>query len=78
MAGKASIDSIEKQITMLDDKIEKATTHLNKLKSQRQELIDKRNSIKMQEVAQILQKSNLTPEQAVKILTNYNTENNNN
>lgn len=77
MAGKPSMDNIEKQIKILDDKIEKAEEYTNKLKNQRQELIDKRETLKMQEVVQILRKSNMTADQAIAILTSYNKENHN-
>ena len=64
--------NLEQQIEAIDEKIEKATIRVKELKAKRQELIEKKDSFAMQEVAQILQEKNMSAEQAIEILRNHN------
>ncbi|MBO6305843.1 MAG: hypothetical protein J6M62_12335 [Selenomonadaceae bacterium] len=64
--------NLEQQIEAIDEKIEKAMTRVKELKAKRQELIEKKDSVAMQEVAQILQEKNMSAEQAIEILRNHN------
>jgi len=64
--------NLDQQIQTIDEKIEKALTHVKDLKAKRQALLEKKESMAMQEVIQILQEKNMSAEQAVEILRNHN------
>ena len=69
MARNANIDE---QINLLDAKIEKASARLKDLKAKRQELLDRKESMAMQEVFDILQQRGMSASQAADILRNHN------
>lgn len=69
MARSANIDE---QINLLDAKIEKAASRLKDLKAKRQELLDRKESMAMQEVYEILQERGMSASQAADILRNHN------
>lgn len=62
--------NIDEQIQILDEKIVKAQERIKELKAQRQELLDKKESMAMQELYAILQEKGITSAQAVEILRN--------
>ena len=62
--------SIDEQIQILDEKIEKAQMRVKDLKTQRQELMDKKESMNLQELYTVLQEKGLSSAQAVEILRN--------
>lgn len=69
MARSANIDE---QVNLLDAKIEKAAARLKDLKAKRQELLDRKESMAMQEVYEILQERGMSASQAADILRNHN------
>jgi len=69
MARNANIDE---QISILDEKIERAAARIRDMKAKRQELLDKKESIAMQEVFDILQERGMSASQAAEILRNHN------
>lgn len=62
--------SIDEQIAILDEKINKATERLKSLKTARSELIEKKESVGLQEIYNILQEKGLSASDAVEILRN--------
>ncbi len=62
--------SIDEQIQVLDEKIEKAQARIKDLKTQRQELLDKKESEAFQELYAILKEKGITSAQAVEIIRN--------
>ncbi|HCB93880.1 MAG TPA: hypothetical protein DEP57_08800 [Selenomonas sp.] len=62
--------SIDEQIQILDGKIEKAQERVKDLKAQRQELLDKKESIALQELYAVLQEKGMSSAQAVEIIRN--------
>ena len=69
MARNANIDE---QISILDEKIERAAARIRDMKAKRQELLDKKESIAIQEVFDILQERGMSASQAAEILRNHN------
>ena len=69
MARNANIDE---QIEVLDAKIEKASARIRDLKAKRQELLDRKEAMAMQEVYDILQERGMSASQAADILRNHN------
>ncbi len=65
MARKANIDE---QISILDEKIERAAARIRDMKAKRQELLDKKESIAMQEVFDILQERGMSASQALSLI----------
>lgn len=72
MARASNMESLEQQIRTIDEKIGKSMKYIAELKTKRQELLNKKEAISMQEITQILQEKNLNAEQAAEILRNYN------
>ena len=62
--------SIDEQIQILDEKIEKAQERVKNLKAQRQELLDKKEDLAFQELYAVLQKKGISSAQAVEIIRN--------
>ena len=62
--------SIDEQIQILDGKIEKAQERVKDLIAQRQELLDKKESIALQELYAVLQEKGMSSAQAVEIIRN--------
>ncbi len=62
--------SIDEQIQVLDEKIEKAQERVKDLKAQRQELLDKKESMAFQELYAVLQEKGISSAQAVEIIRN--------
>lgn len=69
MARNANIDD---QIAILDEKIEKASARIRDMKAKRQELLDKKESLALQEIYNILQEKGISPSQGAEILRNHN------
>lgn len=69
---RGSMESLDQQIQVIDEKIEKAMAHVKDLRTKRQALLNKKESFAMQEVAQILAEKNISAEQAMEILRNHN------
>lgn len=72
MARIVNSESLEQQIQAIDEKINKSMKYIAELKSKRQELLNKKEAISMQEITQILQEKNINAQQAAEILRNYN------
>ncbi|MBQ1511717.1 MAG: hypothetical protein II178_07925 [Selenomonadaceae bacterium] len=64
--------NIDEQIEVLDAKIEKASARIRDLKAKRQELLDRKEAMAMQEVYDILQERGMSASQAADILRNHN------
>lgn len=64
--------NIDEQIGVLDAKIEKASARIRDLKAKRQELLDRKEAMAMQEVYDILQERGMSASQAADILRNHN------
>lgn len=62
--------SIDEQIQILDEKISKAQERIKELKAQRQELLDKKEAMAMQELYAVLQEKGISSAQAVEIIRN--------
>ena len=62
--------SIDEQIAILDEKINKATERLKSLKAARSDLIEKKESVGLQEIYNILQEKGISASDAVAILRN--------
>lgn len=62
--------SIDEQIQILDEKIEKAQDRVKNLKAQRQELLDKKEDLAFQELYAVLQEKGISSAQAVEIIRN--------
>lgn len=62
--------SIDEQIEILDEKIEKAQERVKDLKAQRQELLDRKESIALQELYAVLQEKGISSAQAAEIIRN--------
>ena len=62
--------SIDEQIAILDEKINKAMERLKSLKMARNDLIEKKESVGLQEIYNILQEKGLSASDAVEILRN--------
>ena len=69
MARNVNIDD---QIEVLDAKIEKASARVRDLKAKRQELLDRKEAMAMQEVYDILQERGMSASEAANILRNHN------
>ncbi|MBR3458899.1 MAG: hypothetical protein IKH16_12230 [Selenomonadaceae bacterium] len=69
MARNANIDD---QIAALDEKIEKASVRIRDMKAKRQDLLDKKESLALQEIYTILQEKGISPSQGAEILRNHN------
>ena len=70
--ARASLESINKQIQIIDGKIKNLMDHVKVLREKRQALVDKKDSFAMQEISQILQSKNMSAAQAAEILKNHN------
>ena len=70
LRGKQNIDTIDEQISKIDEKIEKTQERIRGLKSSRQELLEKKESLAMQEVYNILAEKGMSAQQAADILRN--------
>lgn len=62
--------NIDEQIQIFDEKIAKAQELLKELKAQRQELLDKKESLALQELYAVLQEKGITSAQAAEIIRN--------
>ncbi len=62
--------SIDEQIQVLDAKIEKAQERVKDLKAQRQDLLDKKEAIALQELYSVLQEKGMSSAQAAEIIRN--------
>ena len=62
--------SIDEQIQVLDEKIEKAQERIKNLKAQRQELLDKKENMAFQELYAVMQEKGMSAAQAVEIIRN--------
>ena len=62
--------SIDEQIQILDEKIEKAQDRVKNLKAHRQELLDKKEDLAFQELYAVLQEKGISSAQAVEIIRN--------
>ncbi len=62
--------SIDEQIQVLDAKIEKAQDRVKDLKAQRQDLLDKKETIALQELYSVLQEKGMSSAQAAEIIRN--------
>ena len=62
--------SIDEQIAVLDEKINKAIEKLKTLKALRSDLIEKKESAGLQEIYNIIQEKGISPSDAVEILRN--------
>lgn len=64
--------NIDEQLALIDAKIEKALQRVKDLKDKRQELLDRKDSMAMQEVYDILHERGMSPAEAANILRNHN------
>ncbi len=64
--------NIDEQLALIDAKIEKATLRVKELKEKRQELLERKDSMAMQEVYDILHERGISPSEAANILRNHN------
>ena len=64
--------NIDEQIEVLDATIDKASARIRDLKAKRQELLDRKEAMAMQEVYDILQERGMSASQAADILRNHN------
>ncbi len=62
--------SIDEQIQILDEKIVKAQERIKELKSQRQELLDRKESMEFQELFAVVQEKGISAAQAIEIIRN--------
>lgn len=64
--------NIDEMIENIDEKIDKALERVRVLKAKRQELLEKKENMAMQEVYDILQERGMSASQAAEILRNHN------